>query len=475
MVKSSQFFQNLKTVLISNFFVLLSSIVTGFVIPKLLGVIDYGYYKTFTLYAGYIPLFHFGFVDGILLLFAGKEYDELDKKKFRTYTNFFTRFQLFISILVLIFSVFFLEGMNKYIFMLLSIDLFSLNVTSYFQYVSQSTMRFDELSKRKILLSILKMILVGIIGILSFILDIKDGLFYVFVVGVVSIDLFLSIWYVFTYKDITCGSRCSYASQKNFIKKIFKVGVVLTISFQISNLIFSLDRQFVVILFDTETYSIYSFAYNLISMVTTVIGAVSLVLLPTLKKKDENEIMSNFSLNMSYITVTVFFCLLGYFPLCEIIRVFLPEYIKSLDYLKILFPGLAMTCCINIIMFTYYKALNKQSMFCKICIFIFIISFILNGVAYIFIGTPASISYASIITLLIWYLVAEIYFIQKYKVGWKKNLLYLLIQTVLFYFSVNLSISYVFSFFLYVIFYFTITIFFFRKEVMYLIRNRLGG
>ena len=54
-------------ILISNVTILLSNIATGLIIPKLLGVNNYGYYKIFTLYLGYAPLLHLGFVDGILL------------------------------------------------------------------------------------------------------------------------------------------------------------------------------------------------------------------------------------------------------------------------------------------------------------------------------------------------------------------------------------------------------------------------
>ena len=56
----------------SNIVVLIGGIVTGFLVPLVLGVNEYGYFKIYTLYLTYTSLLHFGFVDGLLLINAGK-------------------------------------------------------------------------------------------------------------------------------------------------------------------------------------------------------------------------------------------------------------------------------------------------------------------------------------------------------------------------------------------------------------------
>lgn len=81
--------KNLIMVLLSNTLILLSSIVVGLIIPKILGVTNYGYYKIFTLYAGYTSLLHFGFLDGILLKHGDEDFNELNKKLFRLNSHFF--------------------------------------------------------------------------------------------------------------------------------------------------------------------------------------------------------------------------------------------------------------------------------------------------------------------------------------------------------------------------------------------------
>ncbi len=45
-----------------------------FVVPKLISVENYGYWRMCGLYAGYVGFLHFGFADGALLRWAGREW-----------------------------------------------------------------------------------------------------------------------------------------------------------------------------------------------------------------------------------------------------------------------------------------------------------------------------------------------------------------------------------------------------------------
>ncbi len=58
----------------------------------------------------------------------------------------------------------------------------------------------------------------------------------------------------------------------------------MTISYQVSVLIFNVDNQYISLFFSTRTYGLYAFAYSLIQMVLTVLNAVSTVLFPYIKR-----------------------------------------------------------------------------------------------------------------------------------------------------------------------------------------------
>lgn len=453
-------------VISSNLLVLISNILTGLVIPKLLGVTNYGYYKIFTLYIGYTALLHFGFVDGILLLHGGADYDTLNKPKFRRNTRFFSYTQMFVSLIIVIFASVAMNGVYKYIFVAIGVDTIVINMTSYYQYVSQCTMRFKELSTRRvyqagfrILFTVVFFLMhhAGIIEILSA---------QVYIGCLVFTDIILLGWYVFTYKDITFGKCDSIKLGISEFVCYYKTGLILTVAFQVANLILSLDRQFVLLLYDTETYGIYSFAYSLISMATTVIGAVSLVLFPNLKRKSETTIIADFSNSMAVIAILVFAAHIGYYPLCFFIKCFLPDYVQSLLYLKIIFPGLAISSCISTIIFTYYKVLNKNKIYFIISCFILLLSAILNWFSHVFFQSPEAISWASVMTLLIWYLISETYFIKHYHIRWIKNLTYIITTSICFYSVTFFVENNIIGTILYLVMYFVITILFYKKLII---------
>lgn len=465
-MKSNKMIKDFGMVLSSNALILISNILTGLVIPKLLGVTNYGYYKIFTLYLGYTALLHFGFVDGILLLHGGDDYEELNKYKFRRNTKVFALLQIIVSCLIVIVAFFFMRGIYRFIFVMLGFDTITTNMTSYYQYVSQCTRRFKELSTRKVYQAGLKIICTAAFFMLHIFKFIDDLSAYIYISCIVGIDIVLLLWYVYTYKDITFGKSEKFIANSKEIFNYFKQGIILTVAFQVANLIFNLDRQFVSILYNTKTYAVYSFAYSLISMATTVIGAVSLVLFPNLKRKTKDKVIDDFSNNMSIISVLVFAAHIGYYPLCIFIKWFLPEYDSSLVYLKIIFPGLAISSCISAIIFTYYKVLDENKRYFKICCIILVLSALFNWIAHLIFHTASAISWASIITLLLWYIIGESYFIRTYHIKWVKNLLYIIIMMMIFYIITFSTLNEVIATCIYILLFVVVTYVIYKELIM---------
>ena len=157
-MKNNKVIKDIFIVALSNIIIALAGVVNGFIIPKVMSVTDYGFYKIFSLYATYITLLHFGFIDGILIMYAGKKKEELDKKAFKTYSRFLFMLELSASVIVIFIAVF-LKGIYKFIFIMLAANILFTNIALYFQYISQVTERFKELTVRNILKSILNILL----------------------------------------------------------------------------------------------------------------------------------------------------------------------------------------------------------------------------------------------------------------------------------------------------------------------------
>ncbi len=452
-------------VVFGNMVLLLSKFVVWLMVPRLLGVIEYGYFKTFTLYLTYAMMLHFGFPDGILLIYGGMDYEKLNKRKFRTFSRFFLVFQAILAVIGLIISLLFLDGMDRVIVLALSIDAFFVNYMTYFKFISQAVMRFRELAFQNILDAGLKIFFVCLIAFLSGIHVIQPTS-RSYILSIVFTDILILFWYVVKYKNIVWGKSIQIHTCNEIIKEIFTGGIFLTIAFQVSHLVFALDRQMVLMLFNVETYSLYSFAYSMTNMITAVIAGISTVMFPSLKRLETEQVLEKLPDLLAGVSIFTFLLLAGYHPLACFIIIFLPEYVGALEYLIIIFPGLAISCCINMIIFTYYKVLGELKKYLIISLKILTFGAILNMIGYLIYPSPISFSYASIITLLVWYLNAETFLCKKYQMKRENTFSYILVQIVIFYgisFTIpNMLVSMITYIFCFIVF----TGLFYRKKLL---------
>ena len=462
-MNKNKFVKNVVQIITSRGIMLLSEILLGFVVPKILGVTGYGYLKLYSIYTAYAALLHFGFVDGILLKFAGLKYEDLEKKEIRTFSVFFIGLQIVVGIVLGVISICIIPEQYRFIGMMLGVNTFAINLTSYYQYVSQATQRFKELSIRNILVAASKMILVCVLVVIySSTGNYVSYKRYIILINV--IEIFLMLWYVVTYREITIGERYKISECKREISDCFRSGFTLTIAYQVAHLIFILDRQFVSVLYSAEVFAIYSFAYNLVAVCTKIISSLSTVLFPMLKQMKEKEALKYFSDSISMMLIVSGAVLTGYFPIKWFVNWFLPLYTDSLQYLRVIIPALMLSCCISVLMFTYYKVINKNVIYFKVSCVIFCVSMINNFIAYYIWRTPLAISWASTITMFMWFVLAERYFIKEYSVKWKTNLIYVSVIMVIFYWISSFESLWILGALIYLFAYMILTWLFYRKK-----------
>ena len=437
--------------------------------PKIVSVDDYGYYKTFSLYATYVGLFHFGFLDGIYLKFGGYDYEQLDKSKFRSYSRFLILLEFIISMIGCFVSLLFLSDNLKIIFIFVSIFLFTYNITGYYQYISQITGRFNELSIRNLIQSIFTALSIFILWLFSYlkIVSINYVWYLCFYVG---IQIILCIWYIFTYRKITFGPTLKFNEKYREILMIILNGFPLLISNLCLLLILNIDRQFVNIFFDNQIYAKYAFAYNMISLISTATSAISIVIYPSMKRLDLDKIKLSISNYVILTSIFVFMCLIVYYPLCFFIDWFLPTYSESLIIFRIILPGICISSLITIVYQNYFKILNKNFLFFILSIIILGISILANLISYLIFKTTISISIASILVMIIWYIAILMNLRKQFKFRFLKEMLYLLIMMIAFYLLTFID-NYFVGFLVHIIVFSLITITFYHKNIFLMINK----
>lgn len=424
--------KNFAEVVISNITTILSGIVVSFIIPKILTVEDYGSYKTFTLYLSYIGFFHLGIIDGIVLKYGGCNYDEINKEKFRSFFSWYFLIQVLFSIIIIIISVICLKKSDQLIGVFVAIDMIAINITTYYQQLSQITQRFEEYSLRKILQSIFNVLSVSILFFL-FNKGIDVG-YELYISIILFINICLCLWYIYTYKSLTFGKSYTLFETGEEIITLIKIGFPLLFANLCTSLILTVDKQFVSILFDKSTFAIYSFAYNMLSLVTVATSAVAAVLYPTLMRTKKERLKNMYDSLIVAMLSFVFLALSLYFPLVAFVQWFLPKYNESLIIFRIIFPGLAVSSCITVIIHNYYKVIGENLKFFRKSVVVLVFSCIANAIAYLFFRTTASISIASIVSIIFWYLYIEEEFVKLFNYYRWKNVFYIFLSMLGFYF-----------------------------------------
>lgn len=456
--------KNIIMIMMSNCVTVLSGVLVGFLIPKIMGDIDYSRYKTFTLYVSYIGVLHFGICDGIYLKYAGKSYDELDKKQFGAFTKTLFLLETIISVLVIFVALIFLPGYYKVTIALVGINILAVNVVTYYELISQLTSRFKLVSMRNVVRSSVSIIVVLVL-FLIYLLKGFSPKYYLYTAIVVGINIILAIWYMITYRGITFGKFDKIKSHKNIIKQLFRIGIILLLSNFVSQIIYIIDQQCVSLLFSEQEYGIYAFAYTMVNLLTVATSAIATVLYPLLSTTDEESAKKNYGKLNSYMIIFVSLAMFIYYPLHWFVGVFLSDYVSSLEIFRVILPGIALSSTITVIKSNYYKKLGHIPRFLVYSIVILIISIIANLIAYAIFKTMLSISIASVVTHAIWYIISDLFLAKKYKVNWIKNVIYLIL-IIFSYYIVYLVPNIYVGGIAYLVLYMIITLLFFNKELL---------
>lgn len=463
-MNNKSFKRSLFGVALSRFISLLSSISVGLLLPKILSVADYGYLKLFTLYAVYTALLHFGFVDGILLKLAGTDYSDLNFRHMRSYSKFFIALEIIISASVILCGVLIFDGEYRFVLITLMIDMVFVNITTYYQFISQATKRFAEFSQKNVIVSVMKLCFVVCLVAIYTVGDVNIS-YRFYIIGIVIIDFIMLLWYIYIYKNITFGNTESFRNIYIDICSIFKTGIVLTIAYQVSHLVLALDRQFVSVFFSTEEYAIYSFAYNIVSMISTMISSISVVLLPLLKKADKEYVINNYKTCISIVSILLAFSLIAFWPVARFIGWFLPEYAVSTRYIAIVLPSILFTSGISVVMFTIDKVMDTITAYFQNSLIALIMGFVTNTIAYLLFQSCFAISMASICTMATWYFIENRHLQEILSVKEIRSYRYIITIVIAFIVCVFLVRGFVISCVLYIATLVIVTIIFYKEDL----------
>nr|WP_318753425.1 hypothetical protein [Globicatella sp. PHS-GS-PNBC-21-1553] len=131
---------NFSFVIISNLTNLLISSLAILIIPKVIGVREYGYWQLYAFYISYAGFFHLGWPDGIYLRYGGVEYENLDKDYFFKQIILYNIYLFIVTGFVLLFvNLNNFDTDKSFIYYMASCNIILLNIRVFFVLLLQAT------------------------------------------------------------------------------------------------------------------------------------------------------------------------------------------------------------------------------------------------------------------------------------------------------------------------------------------------
>ena len=297
----------------SNVINLLVGIINGFLVPAFLSLDQYASLKTFTLYLSYAGILHFGFIDGIYIKYGGKEFKDINIKKFKGEHKFLVLFQLSVTVIATVLGV----VLQDWILIAFSIAILPFNVQTLFKFLYQAIGEFG-LYSRIVIITPTIMLIFNLL--LIFVVKI-DNFWPFVIVNIISyyiVYIFLEFLFLRKYRGIKSEIDMSE------IFSHFKIGSFIMIGNFAAMLFYSADRWFVKFALTSNDFAFYSFAISLMAIVNTLINSVTMTFYPYLARGQENTKLIELK---KYLLMIGMFSSGAYFAFEFIIGTFMEKYI----------------------------------------------------------------------------------------------------------------------------------------------------
>lgn len=325
------------------------------IVPKVLTVAQYGYWQLFLFYGSYVTLYTFGWSDGLYLRYGGADIHTLDKKTLTIQFKMIVLCQMIIAAGLLLYSLQMTSSEMKMLLSGLALSAMCININYFFTHLLQATGQFKQYAANTIFSKLA-------FGLGMLVLLFLNNMTYDSLVLASVIAAFLSLVYSFSQTK-------TYFFEKPYISRSFEFkeakltissGYVLLLANTINMLIIGVVRQSVESRWGIETFAQVSLVLSFLSFTVSIINACSMVFYPILSRV-AHEALPNVYRMLKKLIYPILICyLLTIFIAEPVIKLWLPKYVDSVYYLKLLFPIGMIEMKMSILNHTVLKVMRKE-------------------------------------------------------------------------------------------------------------------
>jgi O-antigen/teichoic acid export membrane protein len=324
-------------------------------LPRLLSMESYGYYRLFLLYGGFAGILHLGLLDGGLIRWAARPSQRMRPELVNALVFLFVEHLVLLLPPLVILAVLFHHQM--WFWLLPTIGLYALvfNCSTLGQFGLQADKLFGVLSAITVINPALLLAAVIVLERWTHLTLQSLVAAYILswlVAGVVA-------WMVLAAR--LPGSTIHWRHVWRTGAYNIRVGWSVLLANVLTAVTFSLDRIAVSMTFPIRDFAIYGFAANALAVVTTIILSVARVVFPYLSDGLSPETRTRaYWWGEACLVVLWAVSLAGYFVLRWLISWLLPNYLSSLPVLRLLMLATGFTAIIHILQSNYFRSTLRQ-------------------------------------------------------------------------------------------------------------------
>lgn len=347
--------KNFSIAVISQGVSLAMSILTSLLVPKILGVEQYGYWQLFIFYIGYCGLFQLGLDDGVYLINGGNTRETLDKKSINSQFWYGLVYQVAISVAVAAIALFGDFGPERqFVLCCTAVFVIVQNAAYYFGYILQA---LDETKRFSYSIMVERFIYLVPLAILL-ITRVVD--FRPYVIAYIFSSVCQLIYICSHTRDVLTAGILDIRTGYSEVAKSIRAGSKLMLANAASTLILGAARFVIDGTWGIKTFGELSLALSMVNFFLNFMSQASMVLFPALRRSSEQE-LGRFFVHTSELMSLLFPAVyVLYFPLVTILSWWLPQYANSFIFLAYLLPVCVFDSKMNITCTTYMKVKRRE-------------------------------------------------------------------------------------------------------------------
>ncbi len=331
-------------------------------VPKFLSIDDYGLWQLFLFYFSYLGFLHFGWEDGIYLRYAGKNYDELNRKTFAGQFYGIIALQIILAVLVSSIGQILVLDPVKRTALIGAVWLAPfVNFNNLCNFIMQITNQIKDYAKLLLTEQVVFFFAV-VFFLLVFHWNEFRYMYYAKLFSVVGI----SLAGVYLCRRLL---RPRFYPLKQVLAEAGEnllVGSKLMLANIASMLIIGIVRYGISMGWDVATFGKVSLTLGVSNFLMVFINSVSVVFFPIVKQMDEGQRASAYAVIRNMLDIILFAALIGYYPLKCILDWWLPKYADSLIYMSALFPVCVFESKVTLLINTYLKSMRREFLMLEI-------------------------------------------------------------------------------------------------------------